>query len=61
MQKISKSKTKTIGKDGTAIFSLALTQDQKTLYAGVNNKNIKVYDFAKNKLKGIIFFSNSTA
>jgi hypothetical protein len=52
MQKISKSKAKNIGKDGKIIYSLALQKNQKTLYAGVNTKNIKIYDISKNKLLG---------
>ena len=58
MQKISRAKSKSIGKDGKTIYSIALTKNEESLYVALDTKNIRVYDTAKNKLQGIFIGLN---
>lgn len=41
-----------IGLAGQTVYSMTATSDQKTLYVGLDFKNIKVFDLKANKLKG---------
>ena len=51
MEKISRSKAKKIGREGKNIYSLAMTRDQETLYAGDDTKTIKVYNLRTLKMQ----------
>ena len=45
-------KIEKIGSIGQTVYSLTSTSDKKTLYVGLDYKNIKVYDLKTKKLTG---------
>ena len=43
-----------IGQSGKAVYSLSVSMDQKRLYAGMDDKNIKIFSLENNTLMGTL-------